>query len=168
MRRGVDGRRRELEAALVNERDDRFVLLCEEDDHVHPAVRVDVGRHRVNRARARIHLVGQERRAVVTRRVVLQDREIAGAPPSEGRHRKVAPAVAVEVGGLHIRDTRPAVQAHLPVRPVLAAAQPHHGSFAVIRWQEPPEIADEEVADPVTIQIDRLDVGRVRNARDHT
>ena len=38
----------------------------------------------------------------------------------------------------------------------------------MIRRQKPPQIAHEEVADPVAIQINRLDVGRVWDPRDHT
>ena len=76
-------------------------------------------------------------------------------------------AVAVEVGGAGVRRARQLRrQRHRDVRAVGAPPQPVDRAVAVVGRLERAEVGDEEVAAPVLVEIDRLDVGGVAQPGD--
>ena len=62
---------------------------------------------------------------------VLENRDLPGLAPAEGRHGEVVLAVAVEVGGLDVGDARPAVQ---PERAELAACRGPRSQMTAPLW----------------------------------
>jgi hypothetical protein len=148
----------EVGGSFVDVGQDRLVLLGEERHEIHLAVVVQVGGNDVNSAGARVDRVVRERRLGRVCRPVLQDRDVPGLAPSEGRDREVVLAVSVEIRGFDVRHPGPAVE---PRRAELAAAepaQPDHGPFVVIGGEELAQIADEEVLDAVAVDVGDRDV----------
>ena len=58
------------------------------------------------------------------------------------------------------------LERHRHVGPILAPAKRHNSTAVVVGWQNPPEVADQEVEYTITIEIDRLDVRRIRQPCD--
>ena len=110
--------------------------------------------------------VGRERRLRGARRPVLEDRDLSGLAPSEGGDGEIVLAVAVEIGGLDVGDTRPAVEPEGAELALAEPAEPDHGALAVIRRKELAEIGDEQILDAVAIDVGQRDVRGVRDARD--
>ena len=86
------------------------------------------------------------------------------AAPAERRHRQVTPAVPVEVRGLDVRHPRPATERSRRERPAFAAPEPHNSTAVVVGRQKTAEVAHQEVENAITVEIDRLDVRRIRQA----
>ena len=93
-----------------------------------------------------------------SRGVVLQDREITGPAPPEGRDCQINPAVTVEVGALDVRHARPTFETERRERTVLASAEPDDGTVTLIGRQEPAEVADQEIEDAIAVEVDGCDV----------
>ncbi len=94
-------------------------------------------------------------------------RDVAGGAPAEAADQHVEIAVAVEVGGAGVGGAgQPLGQRRRDERAVGAAAQPVDRAVGVVGRLERAEVGDEEVATPVLVEIDGLDVRRVAQARD--
>ena len=168
MRRGIDGLGTESPMPLVDERGDGFVLLREQRDHVGTSVAIDIGRNRVDGARARIERPALEGRRRAVRRSPLEQQQASCLSPPECRDDEIEIAIAIEVLRFDIRDARQA-GSHRRVEEWTEralAAQPDGGPERVIGRQEAAQIGDEKVLDAVAIEIGHRGVRRVRHARE--
>ena len=108
------------------------MLLREQRHEIHLAVVVQIDGDDVNAPGARIDRMSDEIRMRRIGGAVLEDRDLAcGAMPERGDH-EIGLAVAVEVGGFHVGDARPAVQPEGRELAAAGAAQPDDGAVVVI------------------------------------
>ena len=98
------------EAALpvAQERNHGLVMLGEEGDEVRMAVAIEVGHRDVDGPAARVDLALHEDRGAIVGGAVLEQEHPSRRAPAEGGDDEVEVAVAVEVGGLDVRDARAA------------------------------------------------------------
>ena len=131
-----------------------------------PSLSRSIDRH-VDRAGARIEHLRHEHRRLPVGRPVLEQRDVAGGAPAEAADDHVEVAVAVEVGGAGVGGARQlGRERHGDERAVGAPPQPVDGAVGVVGRLERAEVGDEEVAAPVLVEIDRLDVGGVAQPGD--
>ena len=121
----------------------------------------------MDRSRPRIELARLEHRRLPVAGLVLEQRHLAGEAPAEAADDDVEVAVAVEVGGAGIgRARQSGGDRHRDERLIAAAAEPVDGAVCMVGRLERSQVGDEEVVEAVLVEVDRLDVGGVRQARD--
>ena len=146
--------------------DHHFMFLRQHRDHVHPAVAVDIAGDCAHGAWSRIDRERRERRTAPIGGAVLENLHAAGLPIAKGADQQIEVAVAVEIGGLDVRDTRQTADRR-GCEPALAQSpQPDHRTLVVIARQELAEVGHEQVLDAVAIEIDDLAARRIRQLCD--
>ena len=108
---------------------------------------------------------GDERRLRPVGRAVLEQQDPADLPPAERGHHDVEVAVAVEVARLRVGDAgkRRRERDHR-VGLVRLRAQPLDAAAQLVAGRGRAEVGDEQVEAAVLVEIDDLDVARVRDA----
>ena len=98
----------------------------------------------------------RERRPAPIGRPVLENLHAAGLPIAERADEQIEIAVAVEVRGLDVGDTRQPADRERREPAVSQSTQPDDRALVVIARQELAEIGDEQILDAVPIEIDGL------------
>ena len=168
VRCGVDDLGTEPMVARVEKRHDRLVLLAQEGHEVGPAVAIEVGHRHVNRAVAWVDRRGNEDRPAGVGRTVFQQEDPPGFQPSELGNNQVEIPVAVEVRGLGVGDAaKPAGQSDRRERSVGHPLEPDDTPDAIVGRRWAPQVGDDEILDPVTVQVDDLGMRRMWNGIRH-
>ena len=159
----VDGFLVERAFALIEERNDRFMLLADKGHDVRLAVAVDISNRDVNSAVPIIEDARNETRFFPVARLILQVEDLAGLAPAEGGDHEIELSIAAEIGGLHVCDATDIVQKGVRLKAALAqTAQPDHAAATGIGRPKTTEVGDENVRDAVAVEVDDLGVGWVK------
>jgi hypothetical protein len=78
---------------------------------------------------------------------------MTGLLPSKRCHREVVLTIAVEIGGLDVAHSWPAVEPCRSILPVAQAAQPDHGPLVMISGKELAKIPEQEIVHTIMIDI---------------
>jgi hypothetical protein len=113
--------------------------------------------------------VGYELDRAIRRPALLQEEDLAGDVPAEDGDDEVEVAIAIEIGGLNVAHSSQAGEEDPGlVRPVFPSLEPEDPAQALVRGNGNPEIRDQNIHDPVVVQVGDFGVGRMSQiGREH-
>ena len=164
----------ELEPPLVDERHDRFMILADQRHEVGPAIPIQIAHRDMNGAMAVIefvqHKLGRPPRGACRRSAILQQQHPPRLDEAELPHHQVEIAIAIEIGWPHVGDPPQPPHQHLdrrllPPRPF--RSQQADLATVMIARLVTAQRRHHKFFHAIAVEVDRLDVGRLRQAPQH-